>query len=88
MLLTDNPKELSSIIDEQRHVIHSNNFTIKTLMIEIERLQDDITLLESENSELKTKQDVIISHLENSLKNVQELKEIMNFKKIGVEKHE
>jgi predicted nucleic acid-binding Zn-ribbon protein len=76
MLLTDNPKELMSIIDEQNRVI-------KALMIEIEKLEDDNKLLESQNSELKTKLSVIDSHLEESLKGVNELKEIMNFR-IGV----
>lgn len=84
MLLTDNPKELISIIDEQRNIVHSLECTIKALMIEIKKLEDDNKLLESQNSELKTKLSVIDSHLENSLKGVNELKEIMNFRKIGV----
>lgn len=77
MLLTDNQGELIATISEQRHVIQTKDFVIKGLFLEIERLK-------AENSELKTKQDVKQWHLENSLKNVQEIKEIMNFKKVGV----
>lgn len=83
MLLTNNSGELMSIISEQKDIIHSKDFTIKALINEVKRLEDDNQLLESENSELKTKLSVINSHLENSLKGVNELKEIMNFKKIG-----
>ncbi len=51
MLLTDNQGELIATISEQRHVIQTKDFVIKGLFLEIERLK-------TENSELKTKQDV------------------------------
>lgn len=84
MLLTNNPAELSATVEEQKRIITSKDFTIKALMIEIKKLEDDNKLLESQNSELKTKLSVVDSHLEESLKGVNELKEIMNFRKIGV----